>query len=393
MPPNDRHSRTEPPTPKRKREARQEGRVARSPDIGGWVAILAATLVVPWIFSNAERRVLAVTTAAANVMAHPTTTGCLQVLGPALLDVLEIVLPGAAVFMAVGILANVAQVGFGFATKRSRPQLSRISPLAGTKRLFSPNSLWELVKQLLKLSILAGLGYQVFHTLWSHLLGSAPVGLTPVLGFTKTSLVGFVRSVAAIGLAIGIGDYAIQRHRLMSQLKMTKQEVKDERKQSEGDPAMRSQLRRRQYGIARSKMMAAVRTADVVVTNPTHFAVALRYQSGGGAAPRVVAKGVDGLAQRIREEAAVHRVPVVEDPPLSRYLFAVCEVDQQIPAEIYLVVAKLLAFVYSLPASWRGVGVHRRVHSNVPSEPAAVEALRPGRRSRARAVLAGEPAA
>lgn len=393
MPASDRHSRTEPPTPKRKREARQEGRVARSPDVSGWVAILAATVVVPWLFSSAEQRVLAATGAARDVMSHPTVAGALALVGPALLDVLSVVVPVALVFMAVGVLVNVAQVGFGFAAKSARPRLNRISPAAGVKRLVSPNTLWEVLKQLLKLGILSALGYQVFASLTRHLSGASPVGLAPVLGFTESSLVGFVRSLAAVGLALGVADYAIQRHRLQSALKMTKQEVKDERRQSEGDPAMRAELRRRQYSIARSRMMAAVRTADVVVTNPTHFAVALRYETGGRSAPRVVAKGVDGVAIRIREEAARHRVPVVEDPPLSRYLYAVCEVDQQIPAEIYLVVARVLAFVYSLPAPWRGVGVHRRPHSALPTDPAALAALRSGQRGRARTLITGEPAA
>ncbi len=390
---SDKHSRTEPPTPKRRSEARREGQVARSPDIGGWMAILVATVVVPWLFSSAEGRVLAVTGAARNVMDHPTVAGALGVVGPALLDVLTIVVPVALVFMAVGVLVNVAQVGFGFATKAARPRLNRISPAAGVKRLASPNTLWEVVKQLLKLAILAGLGYQVSVSLFHHLAGTSPVGLAPVLGFTASSLVGFVRSLAAVGLALGIADYAVQRHRLQSTLKMTKNEVKDERRQSEGDPAMRAELRKRQYSIARSRMMAAVRTADVVVTNPTHFAVAMRYDAGGGFAPRVVAKGVDGVAARIREEAARHQVPVVEDPPLSRYLFAVCEVGQQIPAEIYLVVARVLAFVYSLPATWRGVGVHRRPPSSLPLDPAAVAALRSGQRARARRLIEGEPAA
>ncbi|MHB1585316.1 MAG: EscU/YscU/HrcU family type III secretion system export apparatus switch protein [Acidimicrobiales bacterium] len=390
---SDKHSRTEAPTPKRKGEARKEGRVARSPDVGGWVAILVATVVVPWLFSSTERRVLAVTGQARQVMSHPTVPGALAVVGPALLDVLTIVVPVALVFMAAGVLANIAQVGFGFATKAARPRLDRISPAAGVKRLASPNTVWEVVKQVLKLGILSGLGYQVFSDLTHHLAVASPVGLAPVLGFTASTLAGFVRSLAAVGLALGIADYAIQRHRLQTGLKMTKNEVKDERRQSEGDPAMRAQLRKRQYAIARSRMMAAVKTADVVVTNPTHFAVALRYESGGSSAPRVVAKGVDVVAARIRQEAATHRVPVVEDPPLSRYLFAVCEVGQPIPAEIYLVVARVLAFVYSLPASWRGVGVHRRPPSNLPPDLAAISSMRTGQQARARRLVEGEPAA
>jgi flagellar biosynthetic protein FlhB len=164
---------------------------------------------------------------------------------------------------------------------------------------------------------------------------------------------------------------------------MTKQEVRDEHKQHEGDPHMRAHVRRRQYSIARSRTIAAVRTADVVVTNPTHYAVALQYDPARTNAPRLVAKGTDFLAERMKEEALRAGVPLVEDPPLARYLHATCEVDDMVPEEIYLAVAQLLAFVYRMPASLRGVGVRTRPHSAVPKTDDDGP-LRAGRRRRGR---------
>ncbi|HEY3942691.1 MAG TPA: EscU/YscU/HrcU family type III secretion system export apparatus switch protein [Acidimicrobiales bacterium] len=388
MPVGDKHSKTEKPTPKRRREARRRGQVARSADIGGWAAVLVGSLLLPWYFGTAERKVVGSMTAAANVMAHPTTSAAVGVLGSGLLDALEIVLPLGAVMMALGVALNVAQVGPGFSFEAARPRWSRVNPVEGIKRLFSPNTLWELVKQLLKLAVLAAVAYRTLDGALRTLTGTAPVGLGPIVGYLASSVLGFVRVVALLGLGLGAADYAVQRHRLTAGLKMTKAEVKDERRQQEGDPATKGELRKRSYAIARSKMMAAVKTADVVVANPTHYSVALQYRPQAGSAPRVLAKGVGPVALRIRDEAARHRIPVVEDAPLARYLYAVCGLDEQIPPELYLVVAKLLAFVFSLPANLRTV-VQHPVPSVLPTHPTAIEHLSEVQRARVERVTEG----
>ena len=344
----DKHSKTEKPTPKRRREARRRGQVARSADIGGWSAPLLGSLLASWYFGMAERRVVGLMAAASNVMAAPTASSATGLLGSGLLDVLYIVVPLGAAMMVLGIVTNVAQVGPGLSFESARPQLSRVSPAKGLKRLFSPNTLWELAKQVLKLALLSLVAFRTLDMALHTLGGTAPVGLGPIVGYLASSVLGLIRVVALFGLALGLADYAIQRHRLTSGLKMTKQEVKDEHRQQEGDPTTKGELRRRSYAIARSRMMASVKTADVVVANPTHYSVALHYRAESGAAPRVVAKGSGPLALRIRDEASRHDIPVVEDPPLARYLYAVCGVDEQIPPELYLVVARLLAFVFAL---------------------------------------------
>lgn len=381
----DRWARTEPPTPKRKKQAREEGQVARSPEIGAWAVVLAASLFAPAVLSFARTRVLGVASSAFGVASHPSVKGALGVLGSGVRQfIVYIAVVGGAV-MAVALLVGVAQVGKAASAKAARPRVSRLSPKNGFQRLFSPRIGWELAKQVLKLSVLVAVGYFSLHALALEVAGTTPASITPLVDYAGSSLLGFVRTVAVLGLALGAADYGVQRHRMNQSLKMTKQEVRDERKQQEGDPTVRAQLRRRQFVIARSRMIAAVKTADVVVANPTHVAVALQYDPQRSGVPRVVAKGIDTLAQRIREEAARVGVPVVEDPPLARYLHATCPVGDDIPAEIYVAVAQLIAFVYSLKPAVRGAGVHRPPHSVVPeiepdAPPAGLRALKDRRR-------------
>jgi len=366
MPAGDRWARTEPPTEKRKKDARERGQVARSPEISAWVGILAGSLLVPFIFSEARAKVLGITAGAMQVASHPTSGGALRLVGFALGQFLAYMAVVGGALVAVALAAGLVQVGKAASFKAARPRFSRISLKEGLRNRFSPKVGWEVVKQVLKLSVLGFLGYVSLHGLILTVASKSPATLAPLISYAGSSLLGFVRAAALLGLALGAADYAIQRHRHSQSLKMTKQEVRDEHKERTGNPHVRGHLRRMQYRIARSKTIAAVRTADVVVTNPTHFAVALQYDPARANAPRVVSKGADALALRIREEAERCGVPVVEDPPLARYLHATCEVDQLVPAEIYLAVAQLLAFVYRMPVSLRGNGVHRRPHSVVP---------------------------
>ena len=193
------------------------------------------------------------------------------------------------------------------------------------------------------------------------LVGSQPVDMAPVITYAGSKILGLVRDISAAGLLLAFGDYAYQRHQLQKSLKMTKQDVKDESKNADGDPLVKGQIRRKMMRMSRARMMAAIAGADVVVVNPTHYAVALKYEPGHGRAPTVVAKGVDDLARRIRDEGRKHKVPVVEDPPVARAIYAACDIDEQIPAEMYVAVARLLAFVFTLPAIVRSAGaVHRR---------------------------------
>jgi flagellar biosynthetic protein FlhB len=352
---------TEKPTPKRKKEARRKGQVAKSPDVSGWLVVLAASMVVPALIHSGETRMVALWSMVGEVMANPTTAGALHVLTTGFTDMFAMVLPAVALFAAVGVFANVAQVGFAFSTQAAKPQFSRINPVAGIKRLFSSTSLWELVKQIAKLAALVGLAYQAVSRIAHQTVMAGAVGIGPVLGVVGPSLLGLVRATAVIGLLLAVADYGFKKHKLNKTLKMTKHEVKEEARTQEGDPIIKRAVRRKMVTMSRMCMMAAIAGADVVVTNPTHYAVALRYEPGAGSAPRVVAKGADALAARIREEANRCGVPIVEDPPLARAVYGSCEIDDQIPKELFMAVARLLAFVFTLPAVVRASGaVHRR---------------------------------
>jgi flagellar biosynthesis protein FlhB len=353
--------RTEKPTPKRKKEARRKGQVAKSPDVSGWLVVLVASMIVPALIHAGETRMVGLWNKAGDVMANPSSAGALSVMGTGFADMFALVLPTVGLMAVVGVLANVAQVGFAFSTEAAKPQFSRVNPVAGFKRLFSSTSAWELVKQVLKLAALVGLAYQAVTHLARQTVMSGAVGLGPVLGVVGPSILGLVRATAAIGLVLAVADWAVKKRKLNKTLKMSKHEIKEEAKQQEGDPVIRRAVRRKMLTMSRMRMMAAVAGADVVITNPTHYAVALRYEPGASLAPRVVAKGADAVAARIREEANRCGVPLVEDPPLARAIYGACDLDAQIPRELFVAVARLLAFVFTLPPLVRKSGAtHRR---------------------------------
>lgn len=355
---------TEKPTGKRKREARQKGQVAVSRELSGWFVALGATLILPMLFRSGESRIVALFASVMSVTTSPSPQGALRVLGSGLADVVMLVLPVAGAFGVIGVLVSVAQTGGLFSLKAATPKFSRINPLAGLKRLFSAQSLWQLAKQAIKITMLVIISYQIVGQLGRTTVGGQPVDITPIISYAGSKILGLVHDVSAVGLALALVDYGIQRRRHTKSLMMTKLEVKEENRQSEGDPLVKREVRRKQWKLSRARMMAAVAGADVIITNPTHYAVALRYKTSQGSAPQVVAKGVDEVAKRIREEAVKHHVPIVEDRPLAQAIFAACEVDDFIPKELYVAVARVLAFIFTLPAVVRNSGtVHRRLTS------------------------------
>jgi flagellar biosynthetic protein FlhB len=352
---------TEKPSAKRKQKARRKGQVAISHDVSSWVVALAGSMLVPILFRTAENRLTGLFARVANVITNPSVPGAMGVLQAGLSDVLILVLPIAGGFAVLGVLVDVAQTGGLFSIEAAAPKFDRVNPVAGLKRLFSANSLWQLVKQTLKVAVLVLMAYKVLFGLGNKLVGTQPVDMTPVISYAGSTMLGLVRDISLIGLLLAFGDYAIQRRRHNKSLKMTKREVKEENRQSDGDPLLKREIRRKQMRLSRSRMMAAVAGADVVITNPTHFAVALRYQAGHGHAPQVVAKGADEVALRIREEATRHGVPIIEDRPLAQAVYAACEIDSYVPKELYVAVARVLAFVFTLPDVVKASGrVHQR---------------------------------
>ena len=342
---------TEKPTPKRRHEARQRGQVPRSQELAGSVIFFAAVFMVYGFFSRALDGIEgSVKTSFAHIgtQEEPTihSVWLLMVQALAPYGVFLALLLGVAFF--VGILANIAQFGFIFSFGPIKPSFAKLNPITGFQRLFSKQILVSLAKQIVKLIAVVVIVYQVI----SHNLGF----LAQVGQATPSTIVVIVSSLIfeiawKFGLMlviVGILDYVWMRYQLEDSLKMSKQEVKDEWRQAEGNPEAKSALKRRQREFARRRMMAAVPRATVVVTNPTHYAVALEWNELEMEAPVVCAKGVDLLAKRIREIAEEHRIPIMENPPLARTLYERVELDQAIPPNMYAAVAQVIAFVFKL---------------------------------------------
>ena len=352
--------RTEKATPKRRKEARAKNRAPKSSDLNGSVVLIAGFIAVLAVGSTIVSSAASAMQSAFADIADPASSvgsqaGLNGLLAMTFHVLIVAVAPVALACMGAGVVANVAQVGWHPSFAQLKPTFSRINPIAGFKNLVGPRILFDTVKSLAKVAVV---GIVVAMTLIPQLTGlAAGVGTPPgALGaLVSSSVTAIVERAAAAYLLIGIADMVYQRHRYEKSLKMTRQEVKDEARQHSLPPEVRSAIRRRQVQAARARMMAAVPTADVVVTNPTHFAVALSYD-GTKQAPEVVAKGQDHVAQQIRTIAEEHGVPVVSDPPLARALHSSVEVGQLVPEQLWQAVAQLLAFVYRLAGRRKVLG-------------------------------------
>jgi flagellar biosynthesis protein FlhB len=361
----DKSQRTEQPTAKHRKETREKGKVARSSELGPWAALLAVATLLPRLAGMAASRIDSYFRSVVDTIAHPSTSAALGILSQGLLTAALAALPIVLVCTGVGVALSFAQVGLRFTPKALTPQFSRISPKTGFNKIFSAQGVWSLGKTLLKLGILAGLGYVLLHHLMGSELGGATLPLATTLGIAGSATSSILRDIGVVALLVAAADYAFQRRSYQQGLRMTKQEVKDENRRNDGSPEVRRALRGKARQLSRMRMMAAVASADVVVTNPTHFAVAIAYDREKDRAPRVVAKGADIVAAKIRNRAAEHGVPLVENPVLARTLHASCQVDDVVPAALYTAVARLLAFVYSLSPTAKMLGT---AHRMVPFE-------------------------
>ena len=349
MPADDK---TEKPTGKRRQEARRKGQVAKSTELNGVVVLAAGLGAVISVGPSIVQAAAAAMQTAFALIAKPQTVSSaagLHSLQSLVMTTMEkTVAPIAIICVAGALLVNIAQTrGLRPTFTVIKPKFSKLNPLTGTKNLLGPRAPMELIKVLAKVSLVAGVAAMTLVPMITHLgtgMGTSPSQLGSLLSSNAKAIVERTLIVYAL---IGILDFVWQRHRHEKQLKMTKQEVKDESKNAETPPEVRSAIRRRQIQAVRARMMAAVPSADVVVTNPTHYAVALRYD-GSLPAPVVVAKGKNLIAAQIRRIAAENNVPIVPDPPLARSLHASVDLDRMIPAELYAAVAQVLAYVYRM---------------------------------------------
>ncbi len=348
--------RTEKATPKHRERARKEGQVARAADLSGSLVLaaglFAVSLLGPHILSATGETFKQILAEVAHPAQATSAAGLRELLRSGLSTLALTAGPIAAVCMGTGLLAGAAQVGFRPTPTALKLDFRRINPISGARNLLGPNLIFETLKAVAKVGVVGAVAALALLPEMGGLasqVGLPPAALSSILGHRA---MGIAQHATFAYLAIGVVDFAWQHRRMARRLRMTKQEVKDEVRQYGVSAEVRAALRRRQMQAARARMMAAVPEADVVVTNPTHYAVALRYD-GSRTAPEVVAKGKDLIAAQIRRVAQEHDVPVVPDPPLARALHSSTEIGQVIPEELYAAVARVLAFVYRLAAQRR----------------------------------------
>ncbi|OPY11161.1 MAG: Flagellar biosynthetic protein FlhB [Syntrophus sp. PtaB.Bin001] len=342
--------RTEEATPKRREEARDQGQVAKSREVAS-VAILSACLIYFYFgadsfihqlmdfMKNSFTELRNTTVTAENIQSILFSCG---------FRVLYLMAPLMLTICIASILANVAQVGFKITPKAIEPKFSKIDPIKGFGRLFSRQSLVELIKSILKMCII---GFVAYLTVKREL-----AGIIPLVNQSTWSIVSYIAKTSFkillttcwVLIILAVMDYLYQKWDHEKNLKMSRQEIKDENKQTEGDPIIKARIRRLQREMARKRMMANVPKADVIITNPTHLAIALKYDQDTMAAPTVVAKGAGYVAEKIRELAKESGIPLVENKPLAQVLYKMVEVSETIPDSLYKAVAEILAYVYSL---------------------------------------------
>ncbi len=340
---------TEAATPRRRQEAQQKGRVPRSAELTATAALLAAGATLISLGPDLFRRLLdyAAARLGSSGGGDLTAAGVQALALQAVLLILRLVLPLALAGAGAAVLVAFLQGGFVFSLRPLAPDFSRISPAQGFTRLFSRRAAAEALKAVAKLALIAWIAYGAVRGQVAALVAAAGQPASVVAATIAGAAGSLLLRVTLALAAVAAFDYFFQRREFEQQLRMTKQELKEELRQTEGNPEVRQRVRRRQKEVIRRRMLHDVKKSSVVVTNPTHYAVALLYVAGM-AAPKVVAKGQGWLALRIRELAAEHDVPLIENPPLARALYQTVELGRPISAELYQAVAEVLALVYRL---------------------------------------------
>lgn len=344
----DDSSKTEDPSPRKLEEARKKGQVAMSREVNTWLMLVAGTIVIVAmmgpVFMHLTINMQSYLESAHQLPGAPGGIG--QVLGDAFWSTIKILMVPLLILMLAAIFGPFAQVGPIWAPERIKMDTQKISPIKGWERLFSKTSLIEFAKGLTKITVVSIVTYFVLKPYLpgsEHLVGLPfPMVLDELMTLTIRVMVATL-FVLMIFAAV---DLTYQKYDLYQRLRMTKQEVKDEYRQTEGDPLVRGRLKQLRLEKARQRMMQNVPNADVIITNPTHFAVALQYNPDEMMAPKLIAKGADDVAARIREMATKHDIEIVQNPPLARAIFDTVEVDQMIPQELYRAVAEVITYVF-----------------------------------------------
>ena len=345
---------TEPATQKKLDDARKEGKVAKSKDLTEGIALVVLFLTLKIFIGYVGERMIGVFDWSLGRMAEFTkvnqaeisTAAVVGLINNAVIEMFLIVWPFFLFGFVITFVVTVYQVGWQVSTKTMEPKLSKFNPINGFKRIFSKDSLFELVKSILKVGIIVYIVYTNLQEEANNLFILYEISLNQAVALVGQIIMDVGLEISIVFVAVGLADLFYQKWKFADEMKMTKQEVKDEYKNTEGDPQIKGRIRQKMREASQRRMMQDVPKADVVITNPTHFAVALKYDAEVSRAPIVVAKGEDFLAQKIKEIAKENKVPLVENKPLARMLYHNVDIGSEIPPELYQAVAEVLAMVY-----------------------------------------------
>ncbi|MDU5106587.1 fused FliR family export protein/FlhB family type III secretion system protein [Clostridium sp.] len=347
---------TEEATPKKKSDSRKKGQIPRSKDIGLAITLIATTLVIVAL-SGTVVSVLrdGVIYFLGDMGTMEVTENSLKsinllVLSKAAIAIMPIILP----IMIAGVAASLLQSGFLVVKDAIKPSFGKLNPLNGFKNMFSKKSLVELIKNIILISIIIFIAYNYIRDNFEKIMQTGNLYL-PTLGIEiKSLLVGIFVKICILLVVVAVIDYVVQYILFQKDIRMTKQEIKEEYKQMEGDPQLKSKIKQKQREISQRRMMQSVGEATVVITNPTHLAIAIKYTEGQMEAPKVVAKGADNIAIKIKEKAMESKVPIIENKPLARLIYETVDIDKDIPQDMYQAVAEVLAMVYKLDKKKKG---------------------------------------
>ena len=344
---------TEPATSKKLNDIRKEGQVAKSKELITAVSLMSLFIILKIYLSKLGTGLIDVYTQVYNSISKvvddsynglPIRTAG-SVMQQVIIDMIKLVIPILLVAIVIAILGNMLQQKWMVTAKPLQPKFSKISPISGFKRMFSVRQLVELIKSIAMISIIMIVVYNTVKSKMNVVLTFYVVGLNPALSTIGSIIIDLGIKISAVFLIVGFADLFYQRIKFKNDNMMTKQEIKDEFKNTEGDPQVKGQIKRRMQEVSRRRMMQQLPEADVVITNPTHFAVALKYEPDAGKAPVVIAKGADYLAFQIKDKAKEYNIAIVENKPLARILYHNIDIGMEIPPELYQAVAEILAVV------------------------------------------------
>ena len=347
---------TEKPTSKKLSDARDEGKVAKSREVSNALGLIALFLILKVLigtfgnqfletFNGIYSKIPDVVSYSAGGISVATVT---SVINTVLIRILTILLPVLLVGFAVAFASDIIQVKWKVTLKPLQPKFSKLNPISGFKKIFSKEALFELLKSLIKIGIVCWIAYSTLRDEFHNIFFLYDMPLKQAIVFIGDLAISIGLSISLTYVLIALADFVYQKLRFNEDMMMTKQEVKDEYKNTEGNPEIKSKQRARMREVSQRRMMQDLKTEDVVITNPTHYAVAVKYDQNESNAPVVVAKGEDYLAAKIKEAAKENEIEIVENKPLARMLYANVDIGAQIPPELYQAVAEVLAFVYNL---------------------------------------------